>query len=736
MKNTIVLLSFKFLVVVSAMSQPDVREQVYVHLNSPMFVAGETMHFAAYCNSQLTGRPSALSKILYVEIVGEDGPVHQQKIDLNEGRGDSRFFISSDIPSGQYYLLAYTRWMKNFEDYFQCPVLIVNPYEEYAHAPEPVEDELQLFPLHDPLVAGVENIIAFNLKVQSPSQYKGRIVSSAGEVMSDFQVNTAGLGKLALTPQKGQSYQIILEDSLGNINFHRLPAVGEDGSFIVYEESRRQLSFKLHAANKTMDSLLLSLSDGNILYQERVVPHTSHRVSKEHLPVAGIYSARYSTNEGEVVAERSIFVSDAKPALEYLNKSYGTREQVTVAPQLDDGDYSISVRKKADLKLDGHQHAVWSGALQRLLTSPVPASKYLSSGKSVDIEAFMLLSRTHSITETPEQVGLLPEVREEILTGQITDDEGKPAAGEKVALTFPGEYFQLRISESNAQGDFIIPFHSSDSDIEAIVTALDFDKQLNIEIGSSFLHQYPDFNYQLPFLDSASVRKIIERSVRVQLENAYFDFLPVSEEASQWAEEIPYHTVYRLDDYRRFRTLKETFIEFIPNANVRENRDHVVKTTYFPGFGQAGYPPLVLLDGMPISGDRVIQLSPYRVESIGVLPNRYFLGPMVIDGIVGIKTFDQEYGDFQLTVGSNHKRTPVLGISRKDSYGFPDYSQNIDSHIADQRDQLYWEPVFRPSQNQEVVFYTSDVVGAYEIVIEGFTESGDPVTKVYDFWVE
>src|SRR5690606_13986345 len=121
----------------SSEAQQGVREQVYVHVNNHTFISGETIYFSAYCNSQLTDEPSGLSKILYVEIVGKDGPVHQQKVYLNEGKGNSQFFISSLVPTGQYYLIAYTQWMKNFDDYFQSPVLIINPFESY---PNELED--------------------------------------------------------------------------------------------------------------------------------------------------------------------------------------------------------------------------------------------------------------------------------------------------------------------------------------------------------------------------------------------------------------------------------------------------------------------------------------------------------------------------------------------------------------------------------------------------------------------
>src|SRR5690606_13820067 len=99
-------------------------------------------------------------------------------------------------------------------------------------------------------------------------------------------------------------------------------------------------------------------------------------------------------------------------------------------------------------------------------------------------------------------------------------------ARQALALTFPGREFQLRISESDDQGNFVIPFRSGATDSEAILTALDFNSRYELIVTSPFLNRYPDFDYQLPHLDSSLVKEIIKKSIRVQIENAYFDPLP------------------------------------------------------------------------------------------------------------------------------------------------------------------------------------------------------------------
>ena len=72
-----------------------------------------------------------LSKVAYLELIDESGtPVFQTKISLQKGSGHGDLFIPSTFSSGNYTLIAYTRWMRNFttDSYFQNQITIVNPF--------------------------------------------------------------------------------------------------------------------------------------------------------------------------------------------------------------------------------------------------------------------------------------------------------------------------------------------------------------------------------------------------------------------------------------------------------------------------------------------------------------------------------------------------------------------------------------------------------------------------------
>ena len=107
-------------------------ENIFIHQNTSLLIAGERLYYKIYCIDPELKKLSSLSKIAYVELVGENNhQVFKHKIKLTSGLGYGDFFIPTSVPSGNYKILGYTEWMKNFgkEVIFQSDLCIINPYQ-------------------------------------------------------------------------------------------------------------------------------------------------------------------------------------------------------------------------------------------------------------------------------------------------------------------------------------------------------------------------------------------------------------------------------------------------------------------------------------------------------------------------------------------------------------------------------------------------------------------------------
>lgn len=715
----IVLITCQF---VSARSQPDIRERVYLHVNSRQLIIGETLYFSTYCSSATTGAPSQMSKILYVELIGENGVIDQQKIALKDGLAHGEFFISSLISTGTYYLLAYTRWMKNFDDYAHHKITLINPYEAYENTPKD-RDELTIDfgTREDGIVTGLKNKVAFHVKSQNPQKIKGRIMDDSGEKVVDFIPDNFGLGQFELTPQMDKSYQAILETPDGNIHFFELPKIKQQGSVIYVNEQADHLEITCKSSHLADIPLTLTIENQGATHYSIKCKEGSANLIPKSLISDKLIQIKYRTNEGKLLAElpyMTTFNSIRKVA---SKPTYQSRQNVALPITLEAGRYSVSIRKNPD----NTAHALHDDISNRIIYAPVEPGTYLSSANP-NLSALLLMSILKADKPNPKSVALLPEVRHELMSGTVVNNKSEPIDGELIALSFPSDPYQINVVKSDSNGRFVIPFESTRTDMIAYANAMSMN-DYSIELDAPFLTHYPDFDFSTPELDSTEIAEIVQRSIRNQIENAYFEAPQRPLTTNQWLSTFPFDDHYVLDDYKRFKTLKETFTEYILTANIRDNREAPIKTIYSPPFGSEKN-PLILLDGVPVSGASLRDVSPYKIESISVLVNRFFLGALVVDGVIAFQSKEGALSGLDLS--ESHQKMEVIALSQSETPTYPDYDLGAEDRRPDQRDQLLWLPelIVHESGKVNINFSTSNVVGDFEVVVEGFTNEGRPVS--------
>ena len=97
-------------------SQTLAQEKVYLHFDNTGYFLGERMWFKAYVVRAGDGRPTDMSRVLYVELVSPGGDVVKKRtlrIDsLGQACGD--IGLDSIYGSGFYEVRAYTRYMTNW----------------------------------------------------------------------------------------------------------------------------------------------------------------------------------------------------------------------------------------------------------------------------------------------------------------------------------------------------------------------------------------------------------------------------------------------------------------------------------------------------------------------------------------------------------------------------------------------------------------------------------------------
>lgn len=108
------------------------QEKIFLHLNTTTFVTGETLYFKIYCMNPVNNSTSLISKIGYVELIDSNKQVvSKNKIYLEKGIGEGNYFIPTTLSTGNYKLIAYTKWMLNnsSSNFEVIDLTIINPYK-------------------------------------------------------------------------------------------------------------------------------------------------------------------------------------------------------------------------------------------------------------------------------------------------------------------------------------------------------------------------------------------------------------------------------------------------------------------------------------------------------------------------------------------------------------------------------------------------------------------------------
>ncbi len=336
---------------------------------------------------------------------------------------------------------------------------------------------------------------------------------------------------------------------------------------------------------------------------------------------------------------------------------------------------------------------------------------------------------------------IIPELRGELISGKLVDLNNNPISKEVISLSISNNPNLFKNVETNASGDFFFNLYEDYSSGKIVLNTL--NKKLK-DSSKIILHKKELlFKDKLVFknvlLDKSIAPWLKERNIQNQIENIYYD--------NKKDSILPRDTIpkiignnfikYHLDDYKRFETIKETFVEIVLKAYVRNKNNKEYFQVRLPeelfSFSKR-LPPLVLIDGFPILDHNILfNYDPYQIENINVLNNVYFYGPKVYAGVIDVETVKRNY--FPDVRQINFKEEFTAPLAAK-IYFQPDYSNTNDlRQIPDFRTHVYFNPKVN-LKDKGISFYTSDVKGVYQITILGYTNEGKYIEKKKLFQVK
>ncbi|NAY90522.1 hypothetical protein GTQ34_01210 [Muricauda sp. JGD-17] len=411
--------------------------------------------------------------------------------------------------------------------------------------------------------------------------------------------------------------------------------------------------------------------------------------------------------------------------IELDKEIYGKREtgrlEINSGVSLNGAVLSLSIRKK------------------EAINGPVSIS-------AVDYHSKMIKGTKNRFIDVSE-IKWLPELRGDHLTGRLLQvSDSFPVPDTQVVMSIPGSEYIVDIARTDASGRFGFwlegQYPQTRNGFMQIIGDASDETFIVLDKEGPLLPDNLVFNDFK--IDKTLEDIILQRSIQNQLQNAYLAPIPGTMEVTT-TDSQPYYrsfdTQYILDEYTRFGSMEETFVEVVEQAWIEnvESDDPQFKIRPLPQYPQdIVEEPLVILDGQVVlDHDLIIGIPAREMESIAVSRKKIFMGSKLYQGILHFESKDGKYWErFPM------KNTTILEIERSSLLRtYPefqyDYLSNMSSDLPDFRRQLYWNPKIKVSGDTfGLNIWTSDVTGEYEIRVEGFTEEGKPISGYQKFEVE
>jgi hypothetical protein len=764
------------------------QEKVYVQFDKSLYSPGETVWFKAYI---FTGAdPSIQSRNFYAELSDGSGNIVSRKVyPVSESSAAGNFDLPAKMTLRHLHFRAYTTWMSNFDTtfYFEKDIRIYDKKLDSAGTVTLIarEDRLHFFAEGGQLVAGVESSVAFKAEDQFglPVDVKGSVQDKNGKEVVTFASEHDGMGKILLTPDKGDSMTAVWLDGQGIEHRTGLPAVKDIGVVVRAVPGKEKVLFSVARSSDGGPELkhltIIAHMHQHMVYKAKINLEENFMsggtIPTGQLP-SGVLELTVFTGEMTPVAERVVFVNNHdylfKPEMGFAARNLAKRGKNSIvieAPDTLRSNMSVAVTDAtADGELPGEDNIV----SRLLLTGELHGSVYhpyyyfASDADSLtgQLDLVMLTHGWRRFKWEALTLGKLPVIKNadqnylSMLVDVLGVDPYKIAKEESINVI-------LRKQDSSTQMLSIPHLSGTKFGVTGLLfydTAKAYyqfnvnhalSSQAAVSFSTGLLKGSRMAKPSSPAFegwtaeDSAFLRRnryIAEETARVK---------PIEDQKVKTLTAVTVRAHVKSDKERlderyssgMFSGGDATVMDLVddPLANAMPDiftylQGKVAGLQITPGNGPGGTPSLSWRGGTPSLYLNEMQTDAQQLSSTPVsdiaMVKIFRPGSGVgFGGGAGgtIVVYTKRGGDEKKGEDPNFKgldRAILIGYAAPKEFYNPDYLQNNPLNEAeDLRTTLYWKPYVLTGKDQKHIvfdFFNNDITRKLRIVLEGFNEDG------------
>lgn len=328
------------------------QEKVYMHFDNTGYFEGETIWFKAYVTRADNGRPTDLSKVLYVELLNPSGDlIKTQKYYIDEqGQTHGDIKVDSLFGTGFYEVRAYTRYMTNWgvnavfsrvfpvfkkpaeEGNYEDLTIDTRLYQERNPNNRDQQDSLymkavkegiysnntaktvsvQFYPEGGDMVQGKKCHVAMLAVTDDGRPYQGQafVVNQQGEVLASVQTDTLGRGEFTVVPD-ASGLAMKMMNARGKEQQFYLPAARREGCTVTLDVISDEMLATLQCTDGVCGELIgyVLMNNGNIYFCDTLVasPLMELELNRGGMK-EGVNQMTVFNSDGQILADRLFFI--------------------------------------------------------------------------------------------------------------------------------------------------------------------------------------------------------------------------------------------------------------------------------------------------------------------------------------------------------------------------------------------------------------------------------------------
>jgi hypothetical protein len=667
------------------------REEIYMHTDRDMYIAGEELWFSVYLVYRQSNTPASDEKLTYIELLNQENhPVLQKRILMNNGFGPGQLFLPDSLSSGTYTLRAYTSWMKNFlpGNCFMKDIKIYNAFSNKPFIGKSFSGNNDVKnSRNEDITLTVNNLqpeileIFVSANERFRSENKGvfhLLINTLGSVdMVSTEKLNSGITRVVV-PKKELSpgiNHITVFDSNGK-------PVAERFIYTPAEENS-QIRVSITPGLKTREKVKVEIEPGE------------------------------ESGKGNSAANLSISVTQFsdKSAFPGLTDYFVFGSEFGIEPIK-----ALKGRKIAEIP-------------------PAETDSLLSTFRSNWIDWEKIVSGKYPAQHFNR------ETESHFISGKLLDRNSQQSgSGNFIFMSTPGKVAVFQYAKTDSAGGFRFNVSIDEQLKDLIIQPSEAENSSRIKFESSFSELYPQSVTFVDTLNTGLPEQFSQAAVNYQVNKIYSSsFLgKASGESVLPVKPVRFYgkpdQEIKLADYIKLPVMEEVFFELIPGTFLRKKKTEYELSVADPVDNKIyESPPGILVDGVIVKDPGIIAgIDPEIVEKIDVVRFRYLVGDYLFNGIVNVITVA---GDFSsVTLPAYATRLQYRVIDKVFSFNSPDYSDEIrrKSRVPDFRNTLYWNPTAVTGDDGKTIieFWTSDIKAEYEVNIQGIASDGKLVSVI------